>query len=395
MKNKTLIIIGAARFNKGSEMISSGAAMLAKEAGASVVTLCSSDIKRGENLDIYGVDKYLPRFSVFGGGKTISKAVTALTRMLPQFAGFITAFCMKTLIKEAAQSGLIIITAADNYDYSKRINHLDVIARILRKKTKAKMMLYDFSVKKENITQTLKTTAAAMDALTSRDSLSFKNLQEAGLKAKYYPDPAFIVPAQEFNAGIDFTKQYAGVNLSKLVSGPKGGARYNLIIGAYGKLIEEIISKDNLNALLIPHVMNGADLGVLKELYLKYKNTGKVFIVQDEALNGRQLKYIISKCRFFIGARTHATIAAYSSLVPTLVLGYSIKSRGIAKDLFGTDKNYVLPLNSLKETSLAAGFNFIYKNETNIKNKLKEVMPGYLKATHGTSVLMKSLMENK
>ena len=49
----------------------------------------------------------------------------------------------------------------------------------------------------------------------------------------------------------------------------------------------------------------------------------------------------------FIGARTHATIAAYSSCVPTLVVGYSIKARGIAKDLFGTDEGYVLPVQAL------------------------------------------------
>ena len=51
----------------------------------------------------------------------------------------------------------------------------------------------------------------------------------------------------------------------------------------------------------------------------------------------------------FIGARTHSTIAAYSSGVPTLVVGYSVKAKGIAKDLFGTEENYVLPVQALKE----------------------------------------------
>ena len=64
----------------------------------------------------------------------------------------------------------------------------------------------------------------------------------------------------------------------------------------------------------------------------KYKDSGRVCIVDD--CNCMQLKYDISKCRFFVGARTHATIAAYSTCVPTLVVGYSVKSRGIARDLF-------------------------------------------------------------
>ena len=62
-----------------------------------------------------------------------------------------------------------------------------------------------------------------------------------------------------------------------------------------------------------------------------------------------ELKGYISKCSFFVGARTHSTIAAYSSGVPTLVIGYSVKSRGIATDLFGSYENYVLPVQELKE----------------------------------------------
>ena len=62
-----------------------------------------------------------------------------------------------------------------------------------------------------------------------------------------------------------------------------------------------------------------------------------------------QLKGYIAKCRFFVGARTHATIAAYSTEVPTLVVGYSIKSRGIAKDIFGSEENYVIPIEQIKE----------------------------------------------
>jgi polysaccharide pyruvyl transferase WcaK-like protein len=69
-----------------------------------------------------------------------------------------------------------------------------------------------------------------------------------------------------------------------------------------------------------------------------------------EDCNCRELKHIISRCRFFIGARTHVTIAAYSSCVPTLVLGYSVKSRGIARDLFGTEVGYVLPVQKLTDS---------------------------------------------
>lgn len=86
--------------------------------------------------------------------------------------------------------------------------------------------------------------------------------------------------------------------------------------------------------------------------------------------------------RFFIGARTHATIAAYSSCVPTLVIGYSIKAKGIAKDIFGTYENYVLPVQSLKnKDDLINAFEWMKINEASIKQHLDKFMPKYKEKT--------------
>ena len=95
--------------------------------------------------------------------------------------------------------------------------------------------------------------------------------------------------------------------------------------------------------------------------------------------NCMELKGYIARCRMFIGARTHATIAAYSTCVPTLVLGYSVKSKGIAKDLFGTDEHYVLPVKGLRcDTALADGFKWLLMNEDQIRDHLKTCMPEYV-----------------
>ena len=67
-----------------------------------------------------------------------------------------------------------------------------------------------------------------------------------------------------------------------------------------------------------------------------------------------------------MGARTHSTIAAYSSDVPTLVIGYSVKSRGIATDLFGSYENYCLPVQELSEPeALIKGYEWIIHNSRN------------------------------
>ena len=99
--------------------------------------------------------------------------------------------------------------------------------------------------------------------------------------------------------------------------------------------------------------------------------------------NCMELKGYIARCRFFIGARTHATIAAYSSCVPTLVVGYSVKSKGIATDLFGTDEKYVIPVQQFtKQDDLTESFRWIMENEVEIRNNLKQTIKAYIANTN-------------
>lgn len=84
----------------------------------------------------------------------------------------------------------------------------------------------------------------------------------------------------------------------------------------------------------------------------------------------------------FIGARTHSTIAAYSQCIPTLVIGYSVKARGIAKDLFGTYDNYVYPVQQIQnENDLIAPLEFLISNKDSIKKHLENIMPEYISKT--------------
>ena len=87
---------------------------------------------------------------------------------------------------------------------------------------------------------------------------------------------------------------------------------------------------------------------------------------------------LISQCRFFLGARTHSTIAAYSTGVPTLVMGYSVKARGIARDLFGTEEGYVLPVQQLRRPEeLTEAFAALMGKEQEIRSHMAEILPEY------------------
>ena len=131
--------------------------------------------------------------------------------------------------------------------------------------------------------------------------------------------------------------------------------------------------------------MDGADLSILKKLYEEFRTTGRVRIIKNEQLTAPQLKYIISKCRFLVTARTHASIAAYSTGVPALVLGYSIKSVGIATDLFGKSDHYVIPTYNLKNPdALVDGVQWLIAHENQIRKRLNKYMPSYLEKTWGS-----------
>ena len=130
---------------------------------------------------------------------------------------------------------------------------------------------------------------------------------------------------------------------------------------------------------LIPHVMwnYNDDRLTLRELYRGYECDGRVMLFPD--LPCQKIKYIISQCRAFIGARTHATIAAYSSCVPTLVVGYSVKARGIARDLFGSEEHYVLPVQALESPGeLIQAYDWVMEREQQIRKRLTDRMPAYI-----------------
>ena len=146
----------------------------------------------------------------------------------------------------------------------------------------------------------------------------------------------------------------------------------------YKRLIQYILSETDANVALIPHVVwaSNDDRKVLRQLYDDFGQDPRLVLVEDHT--APELKYIISKCDFFVGARTHATIAAYSSCVPTLVVGYSVKARGIAKDLFGSEDGYVLPVQSLNSSNqLTQAFQELYEKRVSIREHLCKTMPDY------------------
>ncbi len=75
-------------------------------------------------------------------------------------------------------------------------------------------------------------------------------------------------------------------------------------------------------------------------------------------------------------------ISAYSTCTPALALGYSIKSRGIAKDL-ELDERLVVDYHNVRSADeLINCFEYLVQNEAQIRAHLKSVMPEYIKKAY-------------
>ena len=178
------------------------------------------------------------------------------------------------------------------------------------------------------------------------------------------------MPAAGQDSGI------VGINVSPLIERYRGEGG-ETALDAFTALTEHLLQHTDLRIRFVPHVVwaNSDDRKPLRALQERFAASGRTELVADAP--APVLKREIAGCQFFVGARTHATIAAYSSLVPTLVVGYSVKSRGIARDLFGEDRGLVLPVHELTGAGLIAAFEDLRAREKELRGVLSQKIPGY------------------
>lgn len=241
-----------------------------------------------------------------------------------------------------------------------------------------KTILWGCSIGKENLTPEKVETLHHFSMIYARESLTAEMLETLGLKnVVTFPDPAFCLKPEKCCLSDAFKTDVVGLNVSNYVVGR------DTLDTPFGveilKLIEYILKETKLNILLIPHVLweGQDDRIVTAAIQEHFKGNHRISILNSEQLNYCQLRYVISCCRYFIGARTHAVISAYSTCVPTLALGYSVKSRGIAKDL-GLPERLVVDSKSYTEGMLLDSFKYLQATEDNVRSHLRAVIPQYV-----------------
>lgn len=298
----------------------------------------------------------------------------------------------RNFLRNVSSNDICFSIGGDNYCYP-GTEVLAAINRNIRKKG-AKLVLWGCSVDPELLMiKEMEKDIAGFDLITTRESISYDALKKVNPHTILVSDPAFTLDTITLPLPDGWKEGHmVGINASPLIL--QSGKSGELVFEAYRQLIFYIIHNTEFNIALVPHVVckENNDLEVLHKLYNSIDNKERLVLLND--CNCMEVKGYISRCRLFIGARTHSTIAAYSHCVPTLVLGYSVKSRGIAKDLFGTEENYVLPVQKLVNTDeLVNGFKWLLSNESTIKQHLLDVMPEYIKKAYRAKESFESLLK--
>lgn len=284
-------------------------------------------------------------------------------------------YVQKNIFKSVKNSDCALVVGGDTYCYGRPLTAY-ALNRFSEKKG-IKTVLWSCSVAKEKITEEMMEDLNRYSCIFARETITYNNLLQAGVnesKLCLMSDSAFVLPVEELDLPEGFENVFA-YNPSYTIY--KAGKN---IIKNRENMIEQVLQNTDLKIAFIPHVYSKdfGDVVVCRELYDKYKHTDRVFLF-DDIYNCMQLKYIISKCRFLVAERTHASIAGYSTCVPTFVLGYSVKSEGIAKDIFGQAENYVYPVSELNdEDEYFNQIQYMLENEKIIKQRLQEFMPEYI-----------------
>lgn len=277
----------------------------------------------------------------------------------------------KNIIGKIKDMDVFLSIGGDNYCYGEQPGWYEIDRRV--KEAGKKLVLWGCSIGEEDMSKEKLADLKLFDLILTRETITYDMLKEKGLSnVKLVADPAFTMEKEELPLPTGWREgNTIGINYSPLVLKRNSQSKT-----AVARLIQHIIDSTDMTVALTPHVIeqDNNDFDVLQEFHEMFMNTGRVILLPDH-LTATQYKGYIGRMRFFIGARTHATIAAYSNFVPTLVLGYSVKSKGIAKDLFGEEK-LVLGINELSDfNKLINGFSLLVEEEVYIRTQLQHVIP--------------------
>ena len=179
--------------------------------------------------------------------------------------------------------------------------------------------------------------------------------------------------------------------------------KYDQYIKLMANLIQHLTNNYNASVILIPHVTGPSyacagpfrvpdDRVTNRRIMDNVKDKGCVYALEGD-YSPEALTEVIGRCELFIGCRLHATVNAFVSGVPFLLLGYGQKS-AIMEELLGGRLVVDVRNKSSDElfAELVSSLRYLFSNKDEISEFLKRKNPEINRISMNTIELVVNLM---
>lgn len=191
-------------------------------------------------------------------------------------------------------------------------------------------------------------------------------------------DVAFFLPYETIKQDTSYI--HVGINISALLW--NGGytrsnqfglkCEYQTLVR---KLIDYFLNQENVKVHLVPHVVGAErhienDYAISYDLWWEYNHPN--LILAPLALGPIEIKSYIAGLDFFMGARMHATIGAFSAGVPVVPMAYSRKFNGLFLDTLSY--NHMVDMKTMDNDDVLETIKSAFDKRDVIKKEIEHQM---------------------
>lgn len=300
-----------------------------------------------------------------------------------------------SFFKSDNTDSLCLFTGGDLFCYDSTIKENCFLLDYLTDRG-IKSILWGASIEAHYITAKIEKQLNRFEKIVCRETETKKILEKHSIENVFcYPDPAFTLEPQECELpSMFYCFKVIGLNISSMVN-DNSFSLNTPFIKNLTNMIEFILKETDYRILLIPHVTweRQDDRRICREVKKIYAAEERIDILNVDNLGYLQIRNIISNCHMFIGGRTHSVISAYSTCVPALALGYSIKAKGISTDL-GLDNKLIFDTKNIHhDDELLICFKHLIDNRDMILAQLQRIMAKYKKSAFASYDVLKDYFD--